>query len=242
MNDPKKKRRSRLRSGLLIFSLILAMFVSPECGRVMPDEASLPPSASASQTAVSETSRGINASSAENSAEVAGAGDSFILKAHAAQVKTAKAGSSGVVSKELNTENAALAVTMLDVGQGLSVLVESDGHYLMYDGGGRSSSSFVVSYLKEHGITHLDYIISSHYDEDHLSGLIGVLRTVKVKKALTAGYTHDSKTFQSFKKALSEKKVSEKHPTAGASYSFGKAKIQVVGPSSYEEVESNENS
>ena len=40
-------------------------------------------------------------------------------------------------------------IHVLDVGQGLSVLVESQGHYMLYDGGDRNKSSFVVAYLKE---------------------------------------------------------------------------------------------
>ena len=61
---------------------------------------------------------------------------------------------------------------LLDVGQGQSVLIEADGHYMLLDGGGRSSSSFVVSYLKQQGIERFDYIALSHYDEDHMSGLV----------------------------------------------------------------------
>ena len=57
---------------------------------------------------------------------------------------------------------------LLDVGQGQCVLIEADGRYMLIDGGGRSSSSFVVSYLKQLGIEHFDYIALSHYDEDHM--------------------------------------------------------------------------
>ena len=64
---------------------------------------------------------------------------------------------------------------LLDVGQGQSVLIEADGRYMLLDGGGRSSSSFVVSYLKQLGVENFDLIALSHYDEDHMSGMIGVL-------------------------------------------------------------------
>ena len=60
---------------------------------------------------------------------------------------------------------------LLDVGQGECVLIEADGHYMLIDGGGRSASSFVVSYLKQQGIESFDLIALSHYDEDHMSGL-----------------------------------------------------------------------
>ena len=66
-------------------------------------------------------------------------------------------------------------VHFLDVGEGLSILVKSDGRAMLYDGGDRDTSSFVVSYLRRQGIETLDYVIASHYDADHLSGLIGAL-------------------------------------------------------------------
>ena len=64
----------------------------------------------------------------------------------------------------------------IDVGQGLSVLAESDGHFLLFDGGDRKTSSLVVSYLKEQGVETLDYVIASHYDADHLNGVVGAER------------------------------------------------------------------
>ena len=42
-------------------------------------------------------------------------------------------------------------VHVLDVGQGQAVLVEADDHFILIDGGGRASYSFVVSYLKQMG-------------------------------------------------------------------------------------------
>ena len=51
-------------------------------------------------------------------------------------------------------------IHVLDVGQGLSVLVESQGHYMLYDGGDRTKSSYVVSYLQGQGISSLDYLKS----------------------------------------------------------------------------------
>ena len=76
-----------------------------------------------------------------------------------------------------------LQITVLDVGQGLSVLIGSDNEYVLYDGGGKQHSSYVVSYLRHHGVDSLEYLIASHYDEDHVAGLIGVLRTIPVNES-----------------------------------------------------------
>ena len=52
-----------------------------------------------------------------------------------------------------------MQVHFLDVGQGLSILVQSEGENLLYDGGGRDASSYVVSYLQNQGVQQLDYMI-----------------------------------------------------------------------------------
>ena len=65
-----------------------------------------------------------------------------------------------------------MAVHFIDVGQGLATLVQSGGENLLYDGGNRSHADEVVQYLKNQEVETIDYMISSHYDEDHLGGLV----------------------------------------------------------------------
>ena len=129
--------------------------------------------------------------------------------------------------------DAPFKVTMLDVGQGLSILIESDGEYMIYDGGGRSYSSYVVSYLKKHNIDELEYMFISHYDEDHIAGLVGVLNTCEVDTAVTPDYTADSAIYRSFRDMLKNNGADEEHPLAGDSYTLGNADIQVLSPHDY---------
>lgn len=77
--------------------------------------------------------------------------------------------------REEQMPDGTLSVTFLDVGQGNAVLVEQSGAYMLIDGGNRDYSSFVVSYLKEQGVEELAYVIASHYDADHLNGVVGAL-------------------------------------------------------------------
>ena len=71
---------------------------------------------------------------------------------------------SAAYTAEAASADTTMAVHFLDVGQGLSILVQSDGQTMIYDGGDKSTSSFVVSYLQKQNITTIDYLISSHYD------------------------------------------------------------------------------
>ena len=134
-------------------------------------------------------------------------------------------------------------ITMLNVGQGLSVLIRADDEYMLYDGGGRSKSSYVVSYLtKTRSITNLKYIVSSHYDEDHVAGLVGVMNTISVGQVITSDYEGDTKIYQSFRNKLAEKGYPEIHPKVGDTFALGSAVIQVIGPTEYNQSKENDNS
>lgn len=80
----------------------------------------------------------------------------------------------------------ALWVNVLDVGQGLAVLVRTAHHALLFDTGPRysaesdSGSRAIVPYLRGDGVTRLDALIVSHDDNDHSGGALSVLREVPV--------------------------------------------------------------
>ncbi len=67
-------------------------------------------------------------------------------------------------------------ITVIDVGQGLSVLVQTRTHNLLYDAGPlfgpeRSAAELtVVPLLRSLGITALDGVVISHKDSDHAGG------------------------------------------------------------------------
>jgi len=71
--------------------------------------------------------------------------------------------------------------TLLDVGQGLSAVVQTKNHLLLFDTGPKFSDAFdtgkavVLPYLKSQGINSVDMIIISHGDNDHVGGLNSVL-------------------------------------------------------------------
>ena len=118
---------------------------------------------------------------------------------------------------------------MIDVGQGLCLLIESDGHYMIYDGGGRDHSSYVVSFLtKELGIDHIDLMIASHYDEDHIAGLNGVLNTMAVDQVICPDYGSETQIFQSFINSVQEKDIPVIHPATGDTFTVGDAEIEIM--------------
>lgn len=80
-----------------------------------------------------------------------------------------------------------IKLTMLDVGQGLSVVIQTKNHVLLYDTGpryfhsGDAGEYVILPYLRYSGLTNLDMIIVSHGDLDHAGGLKSILKSIKVK-------------------------------------------------------------
>ncbi|HEY0267742.1 MAG TPA: DNA internalization-related competence protein ComEC/Rec2 [Methyloradius sp.] len=83
-------------------------------------------------------------------------------------------------------QSGAMQVSVLDVGQGLAVVVRTKTHTLLYDTGPRyssqsdSGSRIIVPYLRGEGLAKLDGLVISHNDDDHSGGALSVLSQVPV--------------------------------------------------------------
>jgi len=79
-----------------------------------------------------------------------------------------------------------LTVTVLDVGQGDSILVETpSGKKMLVDAGEpEMGERVVVPYLRRHGISQLDLVVATHQHDDHIGGLPVVFKNIKVEQVL----------------------------------------------------------
>mgnify|MGYP003294423651 CR=1 FL=1 len=121
-------------------------------------------------------------------------------------------------------------MSMLDVGQGLCLLIEADGYTMIYDGGGKDTSSYVVSYLKQKDIGGIDLMIASHYDEDHLAGLLGIMNTMEVGTILCPEYEADSKLYESFVRYQDTFDIPVLYAETGDQYMAGNLLLTVLSP------------
>lgn len=121
-------------------------------------------------------------------------------------------------------------ITFFDVGEGDSTLLKCDGQTMLIDGGLPESSSFLYSYLMQHGIDYLDYIVCTHAHEDHVGGLSGALNYARVGTVYAPVTEFDTRAFQSFVKYLEKQEKEITVPSAGDSFTLGSALVQIVGP------------
>lgn len=90
-------------------------------------------------------------------------------------------------SSALHSPPDKLHITIMDVGQGLAVLIQKDSRAVLYDTGPRFSSehnagaSVVAPFLRARGLRSLDHLIVSHGDTDHSGGLASLVDQFQVK-------------------------------------------------------------
>ena len=81
-------------------------------------------------------------------------------------------------------------LTMIDVGQGDSILLELKNKNILIDTGGNSFSDYniavnkLIPYFKSLGIKKIDYLILTHGDYDHLGEAVNLINNFKVDKVV----------------------------------------------------------
>ncbi len=83
-------------------------------------------------------------------------------------------------------------LTLLDVGQGLSAVIQTSQHILVFDTGAKFSADFdmgkavLLPFLRSLGTTHIDRLMISHGDNDHIGGAQSLLDEMKVNSIYTS--------------------------------------------------------
>ncbi len=108
-----------------------------------------------------------------------------------------------------------LTVHFIDVGQGNAVLLEIHNHYALIDGGDADSVIILTEYLENLGIKKLDYVIATHYDTDHLYGIVNIMYRFDVGEIIAPEYKADTRIYRSFQNALKAVDKISRQPNVG---------------------------
>jgi competence protein ComEC len=108
-----------------------------------------------------------------------------------------------------------LMVTVVDVGQGTSSLLELPGGYnVLVDGGGFSDNSIfdvgekiTAPFLWRKKIKSVDLLVLSHPNSDHLNGLLYIAENFNVKEIWTNGEPADSLGYKRLLDIIREKNI-----------------------------------
>lgn len=137
-------------------------------------------------------------------------------------------------------EEEELQVHFLDVGQGDSTLIVQGEHAMLIDGGENLKGWQVVDYLDYLGVEHLDYMIGTHPDSDHIGGLDTVLEHISCDMVMMPEYERDTASYESLIEILEEKGMEPVSPKPGETYELGTAVFTILAPNdTYNNVNDN---
>jgi competence protein ComEC len=118
-----------------------------------------------------------------------------------------------------------------DVGQADAFLFHfPKGENVLIDAGAKSSGPALVSRLKRLGVNKIDIAVATHPHEDHIGGMVHVLKAFPVGKFWDSGYNHGSETQRDMLAALRGRKIPYSRPKAGFKETIGGASIEVLAP------------
>lgn len=125
-----------------------------------------------------------------------------------------------------------MAVHFIDVGQADSILITMKDAAMLIDAGNNEDSQLVVDYIKDRGITALDYVVATHPHEDHIGGMDAVINAFEVKSIIMPRVESTTKTFEDVLEAISNKGLKVTPPVPGTKYLLGEAEFTILAPNS----------
>ncbi|MEM7588912.1 MAG: DNA internalization-related competence protein ComEC/Rec2 [Myxococcota bacterium] len=157
----------------------------------------------------------------------------------------------------LYVQPSGVRISVLAVGQGDSSVFElPSGHVLLIDGGGAPQSDWdpgeriVLPFLARRGIKHIDVMVVTHPDADHILGLMAVLQNMSVGSIWHSGFEDEHPLMGNFLRLAKQKNVPVFHAKQLlGSHCFGNTRIDVLAPHPvrqhellYKELKTNDNS
>jgi len=128
-------------------------------------------------------------------------------------------------------DNNKLRVTVFDVGQGDSILIQTPSRQdILIDGGPDNRVLNSLGRAMPFFDKTIDLVVLTHPHADHLNGLIEVLRRYKVKEVMYYDPGAGDAGFQEFKSEIKDEKIIIDSPFIGEVLNFGGVKMTVVGP------------
>lgn len=139
-----------------------------------------------------------------------------------------------------------LVITMLDVGQGDGIWIETErGKHYLIDCGSTSESKLgqytLLPFLKYTGTHTIDAVFVTHLDDDHISGIESLLQNeegIRVKKVILSQAVIKDEVYHSFTTLCEKQGVAYSYMKTGDVFKDGKMTLTALHPDADYQAES----
>ena len=133
-----------------------------------------------------------------------------------------------------------LRVYYLDAGQADSILVIDKDKTMLIDAGTNEAGETVVNFLKNKGITKIDYLVGTHPHEDHIGGLDDVIDNFDIGTIYMPKMQTTTKTFEDVLDSIANKNLQVTTPVVGDTFKLTDANCTIMATDT-EDTEDNLN-
>ena len=131
-------------------------------------------------------------------------------------------------------------VSIIDVGQGDSVLIRTKDETVLIDAGPASAKNDLREYLISQGVESIDFAVFTHPHEDHIGGAAMVMDEFDVKNVILPNAVHTSATFENMIEAIENSDAVSHQAIYGTEFMAGGIRLTVLAPISEEYDELND--
>lgn len=129
-----------------------------------------------------------------------------------------------------------LNVYFIDVGQADSILVSNKNETMLIDAGNNENGKDVVNFIKEKGITKINYLIGTHPHADHIGGLDDVINSdLEIENVYMPKIQTNTKTFEDVLDAIQNKGLKITAPKKGDTFKIGDSNCEIMTDSILDE-------
>ncbi|MBR2315480.1 MAG: MBL fold metallo-hydrolase [Clostridia bacterium] len=138
------------------------------------------------------------------------------------------------INSNLTLDENSIAVHFVDVGQGNCTIIQSGNEGVLIDAGEREASAVIVDFLKENGISHLEYVIATHPHSDHIGGMSTVLEYVDADEIyfpyIIDKYAATSKTYLNLLETVDRNDIQAHFIDENTVVKFGDVTVTIITP------------
>ena len=135
-------------------------------------------------------------------------------------------------------------ITFFNVGKADAILIQDKNTNIIIDTGTEESSDYFLEGLKKLNIKTIDYLILSHFDQDHVGGASKLLTSYDVKQIYQTYFVKTSKEIAAYQNALKEKNITPLLVKENLSFTVNDTTYTIYPPllTSYDNSPSNNSS
>ena len=145
-------------------------------------------------------------------------------------------------AEEVNLDNDKLNIIFFYAGQADCTLIKLNEDVMLIDAGNNDDGKNVVSFLQAKNISHIDYLVGTHADEDHIGGLDDVINNLDIEKVLIPTVGSSGTDYKNVVEACQNKNISLQNPTMGDIFSVDGANFEIMSAMEEEGTSDNNSS